>query len=1366
MLKTQIRIKALTGLSFLLISFLIILIIPQIEITRKEPAQGLERVMRPKKSGYWPNCHRIYINNDNWSATPLPWIQNRTGTWSDPHIIENVTIDAKGTGSGIFIENSNDFFIIRNCTVYNSGGGMTDAGIRLYSVGNGTLINNNASNNNRFGIYFYTCNNNTISGNIVKNNSEHGIFIDNCINNTISGNNATNNTDYGIFLNVSEKNIVLENNVYNNSFIGLMLENSEYNKISDNNVLNNSQSGICLYLSAENTVSGNIVINNGDGIVLYEHGSYNTISGNTFKNNGHGISIDNNCENNTIRENIILNNSVTGLEIYHSSCNNNSIYNNVFLNNTVHAEDVGSDNYWNSSLIGNYWDNYTGPDNAPFDGIGDVPYNLSQTPLIRDFLPIFQNPIHNGSKIHINESGVNGLNWSQTALVKWWCMGSGTYSDPYVIENLVIDSKNSCSGIFIENSNGYFIIRNCTVYNAGSVWYEAGIRLQSVSNGTIFKNNVSNNNYDGIYLIDSKNNTISGNTVNYNDYGIAMEDSSKNMVLGNIVENNRIRGIFLGDISNNTISGNTLNNNSNSGIALFPNSNNNTISGNIVNNSVYGIISISSYFNTVSGNTINNQTTYGIYLDNCDNNTISGNNVSITQYGIYFDNSNNNTVSGNTVNNNTLSGIYFTSSNINTVSGNKANENFDYGIYLEKSNYSIFSGNTIRDNDVSGVNISDSYSQYNLFYNNIFINNPINGIDNWTNNYWNNSVIGNYWSDYPGSDLNDDGIGDIPYNKSGIIDYLPIWDDGDSIKPIITINSPQDGTYWDGVPLINVSVFDANLDKIWYTVSNNTTKVFLQNNIEEYLDDTLWGNLPNGPFEIYFYANDSTGNIGNQNLTLYKHIGMWALSPFIIDKSGSGDYTWLEASFQGWCRGSGTFSDPYIIKNIIIDGQNSGSCIEIRNSDAYVVIRNSTFFNSGSGIIDAGIRLDSSSNVELLYDETSNNNGYGIYLSYCQDILIEGCMINDNAKSGIMLYESNTNIIRNNTDTINSNTEYGIYLSASHSNEISGNTINYNLIGIYLNGSNYNNIVNNDLQFNTQGASKEVGNCVGNEYSGNTPRIGDGEGAISSIIIFAIIGGSVIAVAVIAGTVIAKKKTRIPKMDKKEEKREQAEAEKEERERKERERNERERIQREEREKYERERAKKKFELESKFPTIKQMIQEKNFSEANKQLKDILDEAKVLNLKSVLNWTQDTKKLIEKKKANVVLVFISYALKDSKLFKIKEIAEELTSYDRIENVLYCEEHTRDDFIRYMNKYVGDCDIMILFCSPNSLRSEYVEKEWAAADAMHKPIIPVFMKTEHIPPLLRSRVGVDFNAFEVQKTIHELYNLILKKTQSE
>ncbi|MFX1296463.1 MAG: TIR domain-containing protein [Promethearchaeota archaeon] len=134
------------------------------------------------------------------------------------------------------------------------------------------------------------------------------------------------------------------------------------------------------------------------------------------------------------------------------------------------------------------------------------------------------------------------------------------------------------------------------------------------------------------------------------------------------------------------------------------------------------------------------------------------------------------------------------------------------------------------------------------------------------------------------------------------------------------------------------------------------------------------------------------------------------------------------------------------------------------------------------------------------------------------------------------------------------------------------------------------------------------------------------------------------------------------------------------------------------------------------------------------------------------------KEIIKKDK----LIFLSYATKDAELFKIREISENLTLYDEIENVLYWQNDMHDNIIKYMNDNLGKCDLMILFCSPNALNSEPVEKEWTAAESLSKPIIPVFIKKEHIPPLLSSRLGLEFDQSNIQKMIQELYKLISKK----
>jgi len=96
----------------------------------------------------------------------------------------------------------------------------------------------------------------------------------------------------------------------------------------------------------------------------------------------------------------------------------------------------------------------------------------------------------------------------------------------------------------------------------------------------------------------------------------------------------------------------------------------------------------------------------------------------------------------------------------------------------------------------------------------------------------------------------------------------------DSILPTITINTPVNKTYYEDIaiaPKINVTVYEANIDTIWYTVSGNNTIITLVNNTELTIDLFIWNNLIQGAFQIRIYANDSAGNINDTLIyTLYK----------------------------------------------------------------------------------------------------------------------------------------------------------------------------------------------------------------------------------------------------------------------------------------------------------------------------------------------------------------------------------------------------------------------------------------------------------------------------------------------------------------
>ena len=135
---------------------------------------------------------------------------------------------------------------------------------------------------------------------------------------------------------------------------------------------------------------------------------------------------------------------------------------------------------------------------------------------------------------------------------------------------------------------------------------------------------------------------------------------------------------------------------------------------------------------------------------------------------------------------------------------------------------------------------------------------------------------------------------------------------------------------------------------------------------------------------------------------------------------------------------------------------------------------------------------------------------------------------------------------------------------------------------------------------------------------------------------------------------------------------------------------------------------------------------------------------------------------IRSEKDNLV-IFISYSTKDAEKYKINLVSEKLLEYKEIKEVLYWQEHMKDNIIKYMNDNLGRCNAMLLFCSKNALNSVPVEKEWTAAEALNKPIIPIFEDSRHIPPLLSSRLGLEYEIRNIEKFIKELYDLIVKKS---
>lgn len=205
-------------------------------------------------------------------------------------------------------------------------------------------------------------------------------------------NSGDEELDAGLELNTAD-NCTIDFCKFNDNNSGLYLHASCYNLItrcyfsSNNNgiffwefypaPLGNNQS---------NVISNNIIHNNNNHGILFEHMMYyhqsNVIIGNSISNNTTGISMIT-SEENEIYYNDLISNSGYGISLSMCMCGGmyNKLHHNNFLSNnedSVQASDYGSGiDYWYSLTAeeGNYWSDYTGPDNNG-DGIGDVPYDI------------------------------------------------------------------------------------------------------------------------------------------------------------------------------------------------------------------------------------------------------------------------------------------------------------------------------------------------------------------------------------------------------------------------------------------------------------------------------------------------------------------------------------------------------------------------------------------------------------------------------------------------------------------------------------------------------------------------------------------------------------------------------------------------------------------------------------------------------------------------------------------------------------------------------------------------------------------------------------------------------------------------------
>ncbi len=415
------------------------------------------------------NPIRINSNADFDEARGVVNWDTGNGSEANPWIIDGWEIDGTRRGCCIYIGNTTDSFIVKNCSLYGASGFPSNAFYR------------------DTGLYLY--------------NAQNGIAV----NNTMHSNRM------GIFVSYSDENSMIGNANTNNDF-SISLSHSNFNHLMHNVDLDNLNS-INLGYSNQNVVFNNTCIGNGDGVYL-ANSADNIIEQNYVSDSYlyNGISLDTNCVNNTIINNTCKYSHYNGIGLWSSEWNtvaNNSCemngYNGLALTSSNHNilwrnNCTESVNYQGIYLGNSNWNQFTENTCNENNNNGLYMFNSHNNTLNGNNFSDNVN-FHGISMESSNGNAINGCTLSSNCLfgIGLWSSQMNTINENYI-------GYNGNTGIYLYASMDNMIYHNAIEYN---LFQASDNSINSWDNGYPSAGNYWSD-YTGIDLYSGPNQDIPG----------------------------------------------------------------------------------------------------------------------------------------------------------------------------------------------------------------------------------------------------------------------------------------------------------------------------------------------------------------------------------------------------------------------------------------------------------------------------------------------------------------------------------------------------------------------------------------------------------------------------------------------------------------------------------------------------------------------------------------------------------------------------------------------------------------------------------------------------------------------------------------